>query len=551
MSISPLAGKPPPVNILIDPQRLNHEYLQRQPDLSDPRQQVAFGTSGHRGTPADGSFTEAHVLAITQAICEYRQSRGIDGPLFLAKDTHAVDTAAHNTALEVLAANHVETVIADGDDYTPVPVLSHAILVYNRGRVAGYADGIAVTPSHNPPRDGGFKYNPPTGGPADVDITQWVQDRANAILRGGNREVKRLTYQKAAAFGTTHRQNLLRPYVEDLNSVIDMDAIRASGLRIAADPLGGAAVHLWDIVRERYKLDLTVVNPGVDFTFRFMRVDHDGQIRMDCSSPYAMAGLVALKNQYQITFGTDTDADRHGIVAPSVGLLPPNHNLAVAVRYLFTQRPGWPATAMIGKTLVSSSIIDRVCGSVGRKVWEVPVGFKWFVEGLAAGTLGFVGEESAGATLLRRDGTVWTTDKDGPVMGLLACEITARTGQDPGQHYAQIEKEFGRSIYRREDQPATPQEKNILKNLSPAVVRHTTLAGEPILAVLTAAPGNHAPIGGLKVVTANGWFAARPSGTEPQYKIYAESLIDETHLDRIMQEARELVKKALASTDKG
>ncbi len=551
MSISLMAGKPPPANILIDPQRLNREYLQRQPDLSDPRQQVAFGTSGHRGTPEDGTFTEAHVLAITQAICEYRQSRGIDGPLFLAKDTHAVDTAAHNTALEVLAANNVEAVIADGDDYTPVPVLSHAILVYNRGRVAGYADGIAVTPSHNPPRDGGFKYNPPTGGPADVDITQWVQDRANAILRGGNREVKRLTYQKAAASGTTHRQNLLRPYVEDLNSVIDMDVIRASGLRIAADPLGGAAVHLWDIVRERYKLDLTVVNPGVDFTFRFMRVDHDGQIRMDCSSPYAMAGLVALKDQYQITFGTDTDADRHGIVAPSVGLLPPNHNLAVAIRYLFTQRPGWPATVMIGKTLVSSSIIDRVCGSVGRKVWEVPVGFKWFVEGLAAGTLGFVGEESAGATLLRRDGMVWTTDKDGPVMGLLACEITARTGQDPGQHYARIEKEFGRSIYRREDQPATPREKNILKNLSPAAVRHTTLAGEPILAVLTAAPGNHAPIGGLKVVTDNGWFAARPSGTEPQYKIYAESLMDESHLDRIMQEARELVKKALASTDKG
>ncbi len=551
MGVSPLAGKPPPPNILIDPQHLNREYLQRQPDLSDPRQQVAFGTSGHRGTPEDGSFTQAHVLAITQAICEYRRSKGIDGPLFLAKDTHTVDLAAHNTALEVLAANNVETVIADGEDYTPVPVLSHAILVYNRGRSAGYADGIAVTPSHNPPRDGGFKYNPPSGGPADVDITQWVQDRANAILRGGNREVKRMAYQKAAAAGTTHRENLLRPYVEDLSSVIDMDVIRSSGLRIAADPLGGAAVHLWDIVRERYKLDMTVVNPGVDFTFRFMRVDHDGQIRMDCSSPFAMAGLVALKDQYQITFGTDTDADRHGIVAPSVGLLPPNHNLAVAVRYLFTQRPQWPATAMIGKTLVSSSMIDRVCGSVGRKVWEVPVGFKWFVDGLAAGTLGFVGEESAGATLLRRDGTVWTTDKDGPVMGLLACEITARTGQDPGQHYARIEKEFGRSTYRREDQPATPREKNILKNLSPAAVRHATLAGEAILAVMTTAPGNHAPIGGLKVVTANGWFAARPSGTEPQYKIYAESLMDETHLDRIMQEARELVKKALASTDKG
>ncbi|NNM89181.1 MAG: alpha-D-glucose phosphate-specific phosphoglucomutase [Phycisphaerae bacterium] len=547
MHISPLAGRPPPADILIEPQRLTREYFQRQPDLADPRQRVAFGTSGHRGTPEDGSFTEAHVLAITQAICEYRRSKGIDGPLFLAKDTHVVDTAAHDTALEVLAANNVDVVIAEADNYTPVPVLSHAILAYNRGRGVGYADGIAVTPSHNPPRDGGFKYNPPTGGPADVDVTQWVQDRANAILLAGNREVKRMAYQKATVAGTTHRKNLLRPYVEDLSSVIDMDVIRSSGLRIAADPLGGAAVHLWDIVRERYKLNLTVVNPEVDFTFRFMRVDHDGQIRMDCSSPYAMAGLVALKDQYQIIFGTDTDADRHGIVTPSVGLLPPNHNLAVAARYLFTGRPQWPGTAMIGKTLVSSSIIDRVSSRVGRRVWEVPVGFKWFVDGLTAGTLGFVGEESAGATLLRRDGRVWTTDKDGPVMGLLACEITARTGQDPGQHYAQIEKEFGRSNYRREDQPATPREKDILKKLSPAAVRHTTLAGEAILNVMTTAPGNHAPIGGLKVVTANGWFAARPSGTEALYKIYAESLIDEAHLDRILREAGELVKSALAS----
>ncbi len=547
MRISPLAGQPPPADILINSQHLTREYFQRQPDLADPRQRVVFGTSGHRGTPEDGSFTEAHVLAITQAICEYRRSQGIDGPLFLAKDTHAVDTAAHDTALEVLAANNVEVVIAEADNYTPVPVLSHAILAYNRGRAVGYADGIAVTPSHNPPRDGGFKYNPPTGGPADVDVTQWVQDRANAILQAGNRQVQRMAYQKAAAAGTTHRQNLLRPYVDDLSSVIDMDVIRSSGLRIAADPLGGAAVHLWDLVRERYKLNLTVVNPEVDFTFRFMRVDHDGQIRMDCSSPYAMAGLVALKDQYQISFGTDTDADRHGIVTPSVGLLPPNHNLAVAVRYLFTQRPQWPGTAMIGKTLVSSSMIDRVASSVGRKVWEVPVGFKWFVDGLAAGTLGFVGEESAGATLLRRDGRVWTTDKDGPVMGLLACEITARTGQDPGQHYAQIEKEFGRSSYRREDHPATPREKDILKKLSPSAVRHTTLAGEAILNVMTSAPGNHAPIGGLKVVTANGWFAARPSGTESLYKIYAESLIDETHVDRILREAQELVKSALAA----
>jgi phosphoglucomutase len=547
MPESSLAGKLPPASLLIDVDRIVRDYYDRTPDLADPRQLVSFGTSGHRGTPEDGSFTEAHILAITQAICEHRASRGITGPLFLAKDTHAVDGPAHDTALAVLAANGVETVIAANDDYTPVPVLSHAILTYNRGRTNGLADGIAVTPSHNPPRDGGFKYNPPTGGPADVDVTRWVQDRANALLREKNAGVKRVTHGRALAAATTHRQDLITPYVADLANVVDMEVIRGSGLRIGADPLGGASVHVWHPIREKYGLDIAVVNPTVDFTFKFMRVDHDGQIRMDCSSPDAMAGLVALKSKYQIAFGNDTDADRHGIVAPSVGLLPPNHNLAVSARYLFANRPKWAAGAMVGKTLVSSSIIDRVAASVGRKLFEVPVGFKWFVPGLLDGTLGFVGEESAGATFLRRDGGTWTTDKDGPVMDLLACEITARTGKDPGEHYAQIERDFGRSFYRREDQPATLAEKAALGKLSPAAVRHTSIAGEPITAVLTNAPGNHAPIGGLKVSTANGWFAARPSGTEDVYKIYAESLKSEGHLAQIFQEARALVKEALTA----
>jgi phosphoglucomutase len=546
MTISPLAGKVPPANLLIDVDRLIRDYFERKPDLDDPHQLVSFGTSGHRGTPEDGSFTEAHILAISQAICEYRVANSINGPLYLAKDTHVVDAPAHDTALEVLAANGVETIIAANDEYTPVPVLSHAILAYNRGRKTALADGIAVTPSHNPPRDGGFKYNPPTGGPADVQVTQWVQDRANALLRENNAGVKRISHERALAASTTHRQNLMRPYVEDLGTVIDMDVIRSSALRIGADPLGGASVHLWHPICERYKLDLTVVNPAVDYTFSFMRVDHDGQIRMDCSSPYAMAGLVALKDKYQIAFGNDTDADRHGIVTPSAGLLPPNHFLAVAARYLFSHRPNWAAAAMIGKTLVSSSIIDRVAGSLKRKVYEVPVGFKWFVDGLLDGTLGFAGEESAGATLLRKDGGVWTTDKDGPVMDLLACEITARTGKDPGQHYAEIEQQFGRSYYRREDQPATAREKSVLGKLTPSAVHHTSIAGESITAVLTDAPGNHASIGGLKVATANGWFAARPSGTEDVYKIYAESLKSESHLGQILQEARSLVKAALS-----
>ena len=547
MALSPLAGKEPTADMLIDVDRLTRDYFDKQPDVNVPQQAVAFGTSGHRGTPLDGSFTEAHILAISQAICEHRKSKGIDGPLFLAKDTHAIDTAAHDTALEVLAGNGVEVIIAADNDYTPVPVLSHAILSYNRGRKTGLADGIAVTPSHNPPKDGGFKYNPPTGGPADVDVTSWVQDRANALLREKNAGVKRLSHGRAQAAATTHRRDLISPYVADIGKAIDMEVIRSAGLKIGADPLGGASVHIWHRIKEAYQLNLTVVNPDVDFTFRMMRVDHDGQIRMDCSSPYAMAGLVALKDKYDIAFGNDTDADRHGIVTPSVGLLPPNHNLAVSARYLFTNRPNWPAAAMIGKTLVSSSVIDRVAASLKRKVYEVPVGFKWFVSGLFDGSLGFVGEESAGATLLRRDGSVWTTDKDGPIMDLLACEITARTGKDPGQHYAEIEKQFGKSYYRREDQPATLTEKKVLGKLTPGAVRDNSIAGEKITAVLTAAPGNNASIGGLKVTTENGWFAARPSGTENVYKIYAESLTSESHLNQIFQEARGVVKAALAS----
>lgn len=548
MAISSLAGKLPPQEILINVDQLTRDYFDRQLDLSNPSQLVSFGTSGHRGTPLDGSFNEPHILAITQAICEYRAAQGITGPLFLAKDTHAIDTPAHNTALEVLAANGVTVIIAANEEYTPVPVLSHAILAYNRSRTSGLADGIAVTPSHNPPRDGGIKYNPPTGGPADVDITRWVQNRANELLRAGNTGVKRITFERAQAASTTIRQNLIQPYVEDLGNVVDMDIIRASGLRIGADPLGGASIHVWHPLRERYNLNLIIENPNVDFTFSKMCVDHDGQIRLDCSSPYAMAGLVALKDKYQIAFGNDTDSDRHGIVTPSVGLLPPNHFLAVAVQYLFSHRPQWPAAAMIGKTLVSSSIIERVAAALNRKVYEVPVGFKWFVDGLSNGTLGFVGEESAGATFLRKNGSVWTTDKDGIVMDLLACEITARTGQDPGQHYAEIEKQFGRSYYRREDQTATLAEKSALGKLSPTAVTSKELAGEPITAVLTNAPGNQAAIGGLKVVSENGWFAARPSGTENVYKIYAESLKSAEHLELIFQDARKLVGKALGNT---
>jgi phosphoglucomutase len=542
MPLSPLAGKLPPKELLIDPDRLEQQYFQIKPDAKNPQQRVAFGTSGHRGTPENGSFNEAHILAIVQAVCEFRKSKGIDGPLYLGKDTHFADQPATKTAIEVLAGNSVETIIAQNDEYTPTPVISHAILTYNKGRKTGLADGIIVTPSHNPPRDGGIKYNPPHGGPADVDVTKWIQDRANQLLESGNAGVKRSSDR-----ATIHERDLISPYVNDLASIIDFDVIKQSGLKIGADPLGGASVHYWKPIAEKYGINLTVVNPAVDFTFKFMTVDHDGQIRMDCSSPYAMASLIGLKDKYDIAFGNDTDADRHGIVAPSVGLLNPNHFLAVAIQYLFGNREQWSKNAAVGKTLVSSSIIDRVAQQLGRKLLEVPVGFKWFSRGLFDGSLGFGGEESAGASFLRRDGTVWTTDKDGLIMGLLAAEITARTGKDPGEHYQQIEQQFGKSYYRRIDNAASPAEKKILSNLSPDAVKATQLAGEAIEGKFTKAPGNNASIGGLKVTTKNGWFAARPSGTEDVYKIYAESLRSEEHLEAVLDDARNVVSSALKS----
>jgi phosphoglucomutase len=548
MALSPLAGKPAPAELLIDVAKLLSEYRVRKPDLSDPQQRVSFGTSGHRGTPFDGSFTEAHILAITQAICDYRQSKGIDGPLYMGKDTHGVSDPAQRTALEVLAANGVETIIQREDGFTPTPVISHAILTYNRGRKSQLADGIVITPSHNPPKDGGFKYNATNGGPADVDITQWVQDRANALMNANNAEVKRIPFEKAVRSPTTHPQDLIQPYVDDLANVIDMQAVRDSKLKIGVDPLGGASLPYWEPIQRRYGLDLTIVNKLIDPTFSFMTVDHDGQIRMDCSSPYAAAKLIAMKNDFQIAFGNDPDADRHGIVTPSAGLLNPNHYLAVAIRYLFTHRPKWSSQTAVGKTLVSSGIIDRVASSLGRKLVEVPVGFKWFVDGLFNGTLGFGGEESAGASFLRLDGSVWSTDKDGMLLGLLAAEITARTGKDPGEHFQQIAQQFGTPYYTRADQPATPAQKAALKNLSPQQVKETELAGEPIEAKLTAAPGNNAPIGGLKVVAHNGWFAARPSGTENVYKIYAESFKSESHLSQILSEAKSIVDRVLSAT---
>jgi phosphoglucomutase len=542
MPLSPLAGKLPPKELLIDPDRLEQQYFQIKPDAKNPQQRVAFGTSGHRGTPENGSFNEAHILAIVQAVCEFRKSKGIDGPLYLGKDTHFADQPATKTAIEVLAGNSVETIIAQNDEYTPTPAISHAILTYNKGRKTGLADGIIVTPSHNPPRDGGIKYNPPHGGPADVDVTKWIQDRANQLLESGNAGVKRSSDR-----ATIHERDLISPYVNDLASIIDFDVIKQSGLKIGADPLGGASVHYWKPIAEKYGINLTVVNPAVDFTFKFMTVDHDGQIRMDCSSPYAMASLIGLKDKYDIAFGNDTDADRHGIVAPSVGLLNPNHFLAVAIQYLFGNREQWSKSAAVGKTLVSSSIIDRVAQQLGRKLLEVPVGFKWFSPGLFDGSLGFGGEESAGASFLRRDGTVWTTDKDGLIMGLLAAEITARTGKDPGEHYEKIEQTFGKSYYRRIDSAASPAEKKILSNLSPDAVKATQLAGEAIEGKFTKAPGNNASIGGLKVTTKNGWFAARPSGTEDVYKIYAESLRSEEHLEAVLDDARNVVSSALKS----
>jgi phosphoglucomutase len=544
-TISPLAGKPAPKEMLVDLARLEKAYYENRPDVSDPNQLVIFGTSGHRGSSLRGSFTEAHILAITQAICDYRRQQGTDGPLYMGKDTHALSGPAQRTALEVLAANNVETIIQQDDGVTPTPVISRAIIVYNRGRKDHLADGIVVTPSHNPPEDGGFKYNPTNGGPADTDVTGWIEDRANELLRTNNTAVKRVPISAAIKAATTHQEDFVLPYVNDLRNVVDMEAIRAAGLNLGVDPLGGAARPYWEPINAIYGIDVKVVNPVIDPTFSFMTVDHDGKIRMDCSSPYAMARLVGLKDQYQVAFANDPDSDRHGIVTPSSGLMNPNHYLAVAIQYLLTHRDRWPAHAAVGKTLVSSGMIDRVVNKIGRKLSEVPVGFKWFAPGLFDGTVCFGGEESAGASFLRLDGTVWTTDKDGPIMDLLAAEMTARTGKDPGEHFSQLAAEFGMPYYTRIDAPATSEQKATLEKLSPAAVKESDLAGERITAKLTRAPGNDAPIGGLKVVSASGWFAARPSGTENIYKIYAESFKDEAHLDRIVEEAQQIVNNAL------
>ena len=546
MKTHPLAGKTAPAEMLIDIAALERAYHERKPDLADANQLVSFGTSGHRGTTGDNTFTEAHVLAITQAICEYRHSMGIDGPLYIGKDTHILSGPAQRSALEVLAANGVQTIIQRDDGPTPTPVVSRAIIVYNRGRKSGLADGIVITPSHNPPEDGGFKYNPPNGGPADVDVTSKVQDRANELLRGGNAGVKRIDYAQALKASTTRQEDYIQPYVDDLRSVIDMDAIRSAGLKLGVDPLGGAALPYWKPICQTYGLDITVVNPKLDPRFAFMTVDHDGKIRMDCSSPYAMASLVGLKDKFRVAFANDPDSDRHGIVTPSAGLMNPNHYLAVAIGYLLTHRPGWSANAAVGKTLVSSSMIDHVVAKCGRRLMEVPVGFKWFAPGLFDGTVCFGGEESAGASFLRRDGTVWTTDKDGPILDLLAAEITAVTGKDPGEHYRELTTEFGDPVYTRIDAPASPEQKAAFKKLTPESVKEDRLAGDRITGKLTKAPGNNASIGGLKVVSASGWFAARPSGTENIYKIYAESFKGKTHLDAIVTEAQQIVNSALS-----
>jgi len=545
VTLSPLAGKPAPPEIQVDVARLEREYFARHPDLGDRNQLVSFGTSGHRGSSLNGTFTEGHVLAITQAICDYRHGQGTDGPLYIGKDTHALSTPAQRTAIEVLAANNVQTVVQQDDGVTPTPVIARAILVYNRGRMEHLADGIVITPSHNPPEDGGFKYNPPNGGPADTEVTRWVEDRANELLRAENAGVKRLPYNKALQAASTHQDDLILPYVRDLQNVVDMDAIRGTGVKLGVDPLGGASLPYWEVINSVYGLDIVVVNPKLDPTFSFMTLDHDGKIRMDCSSPYAMARLVSLKNQFRVAFANDPDSDRHGIVTPSAGLMNPNHYLAVAVGYLLNHRPQWPADAAVGKTLVSSCMIDRAVQKFGRRLLEVPVGFKWFVPGLFDGSCCFGGEESAGASFLRRDGTVWTTDKDGLIMDLLAAEITARTDKDPGEHYLELTKEFGTPYYTRIDAAATPEQKARLLRLSPESVQEAKLAGEPIIAKLTRAPGNNVAIGGLKVVATSGWFAARPSGTENIYKIYAESLRDQSHVDTIVSEAQQIVSNAL------
>lgn len=546
MQVSPLAGKPADPSILINVPKLVTAYYTGQPDPADPAQRVVFGTSGHRGSALDNSFNEAHILAITQAICLYRKQQGIDGPLFTGIDTHALSEPALASALEVLAANNVEVMVDADNGYTPTPVISHAVLTYNRSRRRGLADGIVITPSHNPPRFGGFKYDPPHGGPADTQVTQWIEQHANAFIADGLRGVARVPYERARTAATTHRHPYLESYVRDLPAVVDLEKIRDSNVHIGADPLGGASVAYWGAIADRYRLNLEVVNHTVDPTFAFMTVDWDGQIRMDPSSAYAMAGMVGLKGRFDVAFASDTDADRHGIVSHSQGLLEPNHYLAVAIEYLFANRPDWPASAAVGKTVVSSSMIDRVTARLKRQLIEVPVGFKWFVEGLVDGSIGFCGEESSGATFLRRDGTVWTTDKDGLVPNLLAAEITARTGMDPGEQYRALTAEFGTPYYTRIDAPATPEQRARLGKLSPAAVTASRLAGEPITAKLTNAPGNNAPIGGLKVVAASGWFAARPSGTENIYKVYAESFKDRAHLDAILNEAQAIVNYALA-----
>ena len=533
----------------MDLARLERDYYERKPDQGNPTQRVIFGTSGHRGSSLRGTFTESHVQAITQAICEFRRMNRTDGPLYLGKDTHALSGPAQRTALEVLAANNIETIIQRDDGVTPTPVISRAIIVHNRARKERLADGIIITPSHNPPEDGGLKYNPPNGGPADTDVTHWIQDRANELLEKYNSDVRRLPFSKAIKAPISHQEDLILPYVEDLQNVVDMAAIRGSDLKLAVDPLGGAALPYWEPINTVYGLDITVVNPKLDPTFSFMTVDHDGKIRMDCSSPYAMARLVGLKDRYNVAFANDPDSDRHGIVTPSAGLMNPNHFLAVAIRYLLSHRPRWRTQSAVGKTLVSSSLIDRVVHKLGRQLREVPVGFKWFAPGLFDGSFCFGGEESAGASFLRHDGTVWTTDKDGPIMDLLAAEITAQTGKDPGKHFRELTAEFGTPYYTRLDAPASPEQKAKLERLSPEAVKASSLAGDPITAKLTRAPGNNAPIGGLKVVSSSGWFAARPSGTENIYKIYAESLKSQEHLDTIAREAQEIVNHALGLSD--
>jgi phosphoglucomutase len=544
MKQSPLAGKPAPESILANIPRLVTDYYALEPDPTVPAQSVAFGTSGHRGTSLHCSFNEEHILAITQAICIHRRERGIDGPLFIGIDTHALSEPAFASALEVLAANDVSVMIDDRDGFTPTPVVSHAILTYNRGKTTGLADGIVITPSHNPPEDGGFKYDPPSGGPADSATTKWIQDKANQIISGGLKEVRRIPFAKAKSAATTRRHDYMNAYIADLGAVIDFETIRSGSLILGVDPLGGAGVFYWHEIAERYRIPLTVVSEVVDATFRFMTVDWDGKIRMDCSSPYAMRRLIGLKDRFDVAWACDTDHDRHGIVAKSVGLLNPNHYLAVAISYLFTHRPDWPTKAAVGKTVVSSSMIDRVASGMGRGLTEVPVGFKWFVDGLLDGSLGFGGEESAGASFLRRDGSAWTTDKDGIIMGLLAAEMTAVTGKDPGDLYRDLTRRYGEFFYERVDAPATVEQKRVLAGLGAKDIKESRLAGEKIANVLTTAPANNSPIGGIKVMSDGGWFAARPSGTEDVYKLYTESFRSAEHLKRIQGEAREIIQRA-------